>query len=169
MTTTILHATPYNIDAVGFYFNDLTDYETKAAAHFDNWGNLVEEYEIQLIDCDDSQLFMACNINQANLDVWFDHVEFLQDHDKVSLFYLVTNGYDLQSALEKLNEPCIIECNLKDAAAELFDEYYADSIPENLRYYIDYDRFSRDCELGGDMTEFEYNNITYTCTNANCL
>lgn len=33
----------------------------------------------------------------------------------------------------------------------------------------DYDRFARDCDLGGDMSEFEFNGTTYTCTNAACL
>jgi hypothetical protein len=169
MTTTTLHATPYNINAAGFYFHDLEEYEKKSAAHFDSYGNIVEEFEIQLIDSEDAQLFIACDINQSNLNTWFEVLEFLHDHEKISLFYLLTNGYDRNSALEKLDEPCIIECNLKDAASELFDVCYANSIPENLRYYIDYERFARDCDLSGDMNEFEYNGSTYTCTNANCL
>ena len=167
--TTTLHATPYNIDATGFYFEGMADYQDKAVNHLDRYGNIVEEYEIQLIDSDDSDLFMACDINQANLNAWFDQIEFLQDHEKVSLFYLLTNGYDLSSALDKLDEPCITESSLKDAAAELFDECYLHTIPENVRYYIDYASFARDCELGGDLTEFVYNKRTYTCTNANAV
>ena len=41
--------------------------------------------------------------------------------------------------------------------------------PESVRFYVDYDKFARDCELSGDMTEFEYNNKTYTCTNSSAL
>ena len=29
-------------------------------------------------------------------------------------------------------------------AEQLFDECYANDIPENLRYYIDYEKFARD-------------------------
>lgn len=170
MTTTTLHATPYNIDAIGFYFNDLTDYETKATAHFDSWGNLVEEYEIQLIDCDDSQLFMACNINQANLNTWFDDIETLEDHQKISLYYLVgVAGYSLKQSLDKLDDPCIYQGDLKDAAIELFDDCWLSSIHESIQFYIDYDKFARDCSYSGDMAEFEYAGITYTCTNASTI
>lgn len=56
---TTLHATPYNIDALGFYFDNAIDYESKAATHVDRYGNLVEEFEIQFIDGDDAQLFEA--------------------------------------------------------------------------------------------------------------
>lgn len=167
---TILHATPYNIDAIGFYFTDAMDYETKATMHVDRFGNLVEEFEIQFIDGDDAELFAACAINQANLNTWFDEIEFLQDFEKASLFYLVgVAGYNLDQALSKLDEPSIIEANLRDAAEELFDECWLHEVPENIRFYIDYDKFARDCQLGGDMCEFEYANTTYTCTNTNVM
>ena len=84
-----LHATPYNRDATGFYFTDAHDYEVKSTVHVDRYGNLVEEFKIQFIDGDDAQLFEVCGINQANLNIWFDDIEFLQDHEKVNLYYLV--------------------------------------------------------------------------------
>lgn len=46
---TTLHATPYNIDATGFYFTDINEYETKATSLVDCCGNLVEEFEIQFM------------------------------------------------------------------------------------------------------------------------
>lgn len=168
--TSTLHATPYNIDATGFYFTNAHDYEAKATMHVDRYGNLVEEFEIQFIDGDDAQLFEACGINQANLNVWFDEIEFLQDFEKLNLYFLVSVvGYTLAQALNKLDEPSITEGNLHDAAASLFDECWLHTVPESIRFYIDYDKFARDCELGGDLCEFEYQNKTYTCTNANAL
>ena len=59
----------------------------------------------------------------------------------------------------------IAEGNLKEAATELLDERWLHSVPESIRCYVDYDSFARDCELGGDLTEFDVNNRTYTCTN----
>ena len=165
--TTTLHATPYNLDATGFYFEGLTDYQAKAESHLDSYGNLVEEFEIQFIDGDDAALFEACGIDQSNLNVWFDDIDFLQDDEKISLYYLVgCAGYTLSQGLDKLDEPYITESSLKDAAAVLFDDCYLHTIPESVRYYIDYASFARDCELGVDLAEFEYNNRTYTCTNA---
>jgi len=91
----------------------------------------------------------------------------LQDYEKVSLYYLVgVAGYSLEQALEKLDEPSIYQGDLKEAATELFDECYLHAIPENLQFYIDYDKFARDCQYGGDMAEFEYAGVTYTCTNS---
>lgn len=169
MTTTTLHATPYNIDAAGFYFTNEKDYVAKSSTHFDRHGNHVDEYEIQFIDGEYAQLFTACGISQANLSTWFDDIEPLTDHEKVSIFYLLTNGYDLSSALDKLDEPCITEETLKNAASDLFDECYAHEIPDSIKCYIDYDKFAHDCEISGDMCEFKYVGTTYTCTNSNSI
>lgn len=164
---TTLHATPYNRDAAGFYFTDMSDYQAKAKCHLDAYGNLVEEYEIQFIGGDDAELFKACGINQANLDTWFDDIEFLQDYEKVNLYYLVAvAGYNLDQALNKLDEPSIAEANLRDTAEALFDECWLHDVPESIRFYIDYEKFARDCAMGGDLCEFEYAGTTYTCTNA---
>ena len=128
------HATPYNRDATGFYFTDALDYEAKSVMHVDCYGNLVEEFEIQFIDGDDAQLFEACGINQANLNSWFDDIEFLQDHEKVNLYYLVgVAGYTLDQAFDKLDEPSIAEASLRYAAEELFDECWLSSVPENIQ------------------------------------
>ena len=167
---TTLHATPYNIDAIGFYFTDLNEYETKVTSLIDCFGNLVEEFEIQFIDGDDAELFEACGINQVNLNQWFNEIEFLQDNEKVSLYYLVgVAGYSLDQALLKIDEPSLYQGNLLDAATELFDECWLPSVPDNIRFYIDYDKFARDCQYGGDLTEFNYAGATYTCTSANGL
>lgn len=161
------HATPYNLDAAGFYFENIEEYQAKSECHLDRYGNTVEEFEIQYIDGNDAALFAACGINQANLNTWFNEVECLQDYDKINLYFLLgCAGYALSQGLDKLDEPRIAESNLKEAATELFDDCYLHSIPESIRYYINYDSFARDCELGGDLTEFDFNNRTYTCTNA---
>jgi len=163
---TTLHATPYNIDAAGFYFESADEYTNKASNHVDRFGHLVEEYEIQFIDGEDAQLFNACDINQANLQIWFNEIEILDDQEKTSLYFLLSAGNSLERALESLDEPCIAECRLRDAANELFDDCYASSVPANLLAYIDYDAFAHDLEISGDMVEFEYKNKTFTCINA---
>jgi len=33
---------------------------------------------------------------------------------------------------------------------------------DNIKYYIDYEKFARDCQLGGNMCEFKYAGKTYT-------
>lgn len=165
-----LFAQPYSLDAAGFYFDSMEAYATQSQSILDAHDQQVEEFEIQFIDGHDAQLFEACAINQSNLDVWFDEVEALNDHNKVVLYYLCSCiGYQLDSALQMLDDVCLSPCKLKDAADELFDEIYLHEIPEAVRCYIDYESFARDCELNGDMTEFEYNSDTWTCTNAACI
>lgn len=161
--TNTFHAQPYDINKSGFYFSDYETYITGVAA------SGAEEFELQYIDGDDAELFNACSINQANLTQWFDDVETLDDYQKVNLFYLMSNYIckDLTTALDTIDDVSISQCDLLEAATELFDDCYLSGIPENVQAYIDYERFANDCRLGGDMNEFTFQGETYTCTNAN--
>lgn len=164
---TTLYAQPYNMDANGFYFHSYEEYETKSENLRDRFGNVVEEFEIQFIDGDDAELFEACGINQSNLSTWFDEIEDKDEHEKIALYFLTGElGYTLDQAMDKVEDVIIFEGDAKEAAEELFDECYAHTIPENLRFYFDMDKFARDLEIGGDFNEFEFNGTTYTCTNA---
>jgi hypothetical protein len=131
-----LHAQPYNLDAVGFYFESAEEFKTKAEGLTDCHGLPVEEFEIQFIDGDtgDAHLFEACCINQGNLDAWFDDIETLDAREKVALFYLVgCAGYGLEQAQEKIDDVVLYESRLRDAAEEIFDECHLESIPETMR------------------------------------
>lgn len=111
---TTLHATPYNIDAAGFYFESTADYKNKSESHLDRFGNLVEEFEIQFIDGDDAELFNACDITQSNLNTWLDDIECMSESDKLNLHYLIAvTGYTLEQAMDKLDEPSIYDGNLQ--------------------------------------------------------
>jgi hypothetical protein len=165
---TTLHAQPYSVDAVGFYFTSAEEYETKQKALRDSFGAPVEEFEIQYIDGEDGQLFDACKINQTNLGTWFDDIETMDDYRKPALFFLMDDlGYNLGEALSSVDDVCLYECPLLDAATELFDEIYLPEVPEAVQYFIDYDAFAYACRVSGDMIEFAYEGTTYTCTNAN--
>jgi hypothetical protein len=166
-TMSTFFAQTYSLDAVGFYFDTLEAYTGKSESLLDAFGNPVEEFEIQFIDGDDCELFLACRINQGNLAVWFDDVADLSDQEKTALFYLCSIlGYSLENALGKLEEVNLSEGTLKDVAETLFDEFYLNDVPESVRAYIDYEKYARDCEIGGDLYEFDFNGTTWTCTNA---
>ena len=168
---TMLRAQPYDTSAIGFYFQSLEEYTTKSGTLLNAYGHKVEEFEIQFIDGELGELFNACGINQANIDVWFNPLKSLDQHEQIALFYLMSNGIckDLEQAFEKLDDVSFSECCLRDAAEELFDECYLHKAPEIVRNYIDYEAFARDCDLGGDFSEFVYRGTTYTCTNANSI
>ncbi len=166
------YAQPYNPDARGFYFSTQEEFEEKFSQCRDSFGLVVEEFELMFIDgsSEEAQLFKACSVNQASLGQFLAIIEDLPEYQQPALFYLCdVHGLSMEEAMDKLDDVSIYSGELKDAAAELFDECYAHAIPENLRNYIDYDAFARDCELGGDMTEFEFAGDTYTVTNAVCF
>lgn len=168
--STTLYAQPYNIDAHGFYFHSTEEFECKSENLRDRFGNPVEEFEIQFIDGDDSALFDACGIDQCNLPSWFDDIEVLDDHEKISLYFLAgVLGYSLDNAMDKIDNVVIFHGDAQEAAEVLFDDCYAHSIPDNLRFYFDMEKFARDLEIGGDFNEFEYDSKTYTCTNASWI
>jgi hypothetical protein len=163
---TILYAQPYNIDACGFNFASVHIFNAKVAKCFDAYGSAVEEFELQYLDGEDSQLFEACRIHQANLSTWFDDIESLDRQEKAQLFYLVDQGgYDLSDALERYDDVALFDGRLIDAATQLFDDCYLSEVPEAVRNYIDYDAFANDCRLGGDMCEFRFDGDTFTVTN----
>lgn len=165
--STTLFAQPYNLDAQGFYFHSTEEFESKSENLRDRFGCPVEEFEIQFIEGEDSDLFEACGINQSNLFVWFDEIEALDDHEKTSLYFLAgILGYSLDNAMNKIDEVCIFHGDAQEAAEQFFDDCYAHAIPENLRFYFDMERFARDLEIDGGFNEFEYEGTTYTCTNA---
>lgn len=166
--TTILFAHPYSLDAKGFYLDSYEDYTRQAARCRDRLGHHVEEFEIQFIDGDDGELFRALEVGQSQLEAWFDDVEPLTQDQKAALFYVAEfSGYPLADALNNLNDICLYQGTLLEAATDLFEECYANDIPENVRSYIDYDAFARDLRLGGDMTEFSFKGEVWTCTNSN--
>ncbi|GAC1461321.1 MAG: hypothetical protein NVSMB70_07450 [Chamaesiphon sp.] len=69
----------------------------------------------------------------------------------------------------KLEDVNLSEGNLKDVAETLFDEFYLNDVPESVRAYIDYEKYARDCEMGGDLYEFDFEGTTWTCTNASSI
>lgn len=162
------HAQPYNTAATGFYFEDLDDYQTKVEA-CRSLGRAVEEFSVQFIDGDDGEavLFSALGIDQSNLDTWFEVLDEVTDgRDRIALFWLVNEaGYSLDDARGKIDDVSMIEGTLIQAATEQFDQCY--DVPAAVQPYIDYEAYSRDCEMGGEMTEVEFCGKTWTVTNAN--
>ena len=39
--TNTFHATPYNLDAAGLYFESIDEYQTKSECNLDRYGNAV--------------------------------------------------------------------------------------------------------------------------------
>tara|TARA_R110001606_G_scaffold363430_2_gene517533 strand:- start:2737 stop:3246 length:510 start_codon:yes stop_codon:yes gene_type:complete len=149
--TTMLYATPYDIDFDGFYFSDMDEFNTLYQQH------PCEEFEIQFIDGDNPQLFSSALIGQANLEQWFDElVNIADDEDKaIQVIYLLNLGYTLDDALNKSDDVCLFHGLAEDYAYELFNECY--DIPESLVHYIDYEKFANDMLISSEITEYSRN------------
>ncbi|MEM9211537.1 MAG: hypothetical protein AAGA63_08615 [Pseudomonadota bacterium] len=63
-----LHAQPYDLAAKGFYFESAEEFDTKSKSNRNEYGQPVEEYEIQFIDGEDidCDLAKAIGIHQGN-------------------------------------------------------------------------------------------------------
>ena len=160
---TIYHATPYDLHAIGFYFSTYAEYAEKAAAHTNEFGRKVDEFEIQFIDGDNCALFNSIGVNQANLSQWFDDFEDLDIEDVVKAIYLSDyNGWDIDEILDQIDDVMLFEGTPLEYAEEYInDTGMLDEIPENLRYYFDTEAFARDMVLGGDVTEVEIDGTHY--------
>lgn len=161
--TNTYHATPYDISAMGFYFNTHEEYAGKSAAHRNAYGDPVEEFEIQFIDGDNYGLFEALGINQANLSLWFDRFENLDGHDEIKVIYLADNLHcAAEDILDKLDDVDLFEGSAEDYAENYIEECgLLDQMPEALRCYFNTEAFARDMILSGDITEVNINNATY--------
>ena len=75
--TTTLFAQPYDISATGFYFESAEEYEGKAVKAVNDYGQKVEEFEIQFIDGEDidTALAKAWSLSQCNFAAYLDAVD----------------------------------------------------------------------------------------------
>lgn len=153
---TTFHAQPYALDHTGFYFEDITEFEA-GMEKLNNRG--CEEVEIQFIDGDahQSRLAQSVGIDQATIDTWFEELDDLDAIETDQLCFLLDRGFSLDEALTRYDYVSIFHGAAEDYARELIEE--TTDIPENLRYYIDYEAIARDMGYNGEIEEIEHDII----------
>ncbi|MCI5076434.1 antirestriction protein ArdA [Oricola sp.] len=151
----VYFAQPYSLDATGFYFETLEQYQAKAATNRDRYGNPVEEYELQHIDGEQHRLFNAVGVNQANLGEWFELLDELDDDEDRYLIAcsLAEDGYAMAELAPKWDDYSIFRGNVAEYAEQIIEECY--ELPDRLACYLDYERLGRDMVLEGSVTELE--------------
>lgn len=162
-----LYANPYDISATGFYFDSLEEFEEKTKNLRNECGQPVEEFSIEYIEGDNPKLFDAAKINQANLAIWFDELDHIEDDsdDGLAIRYLLENvGLSLDDALNQYQEVQIYQGRIEDYAADLIEDCY--ELPEIALRYFDYEAFARDLVMGGDVAEIQPG---VWCVNAACF
>jgi hypothetical protein len=157
--TTILYANPYDTSYPGFYFDNTDQYNQKLSlAKF-------EEVEIDYIDGDNPKLFQAADINQCDIDTWFDELDQYSDdgHEASAIGYLLDIMH-LDEAIKRRDEVILHRGSLADYAFELVEDICSlDQLSDLIRNHIDYESIASDLELNSEVTEIHHNLWMVNC------
>jgi len=166
---TTLYAQPYDISAVGFYFDDADSYIRQSQALRNDYGQPVEEFEIQFIDGEsiDAALADAWRLNQANLARFFEIVDDWSDDQKQRFIVAVGEcGYSFDPATvdpDDFDVDLYETESLRDLAEQFVDEGLFGDIPKHLAPYIDYEAIARDLAVDYSQTEIAGQRLIYAC------
>lgn len=151
--TVTLHAQPYDITACGFYFESYEDYAEKSAKLRNDYGERVEEFDIEFIDGEaiDCEFAKAIGINQVNLADYLTCVEDWEDWEKTLVIIAVGEcgySFDAQECPDSHGIDIYHVDSLRELAEQFVEEGLFGDIPERLQFYIDYEAIARDlaCE-----------------------
>lgn len=166
--TITLYAQPYDISAVGFYFTDADEYAAKAEKLRNDYGDPVEEFEIQFIDGDaiDSALARAIGLNQANFAQFLGYAEGWMECEKLVVIIAVgVCGFDFNDgdSPDDLEVDIYHVGSMRELAEQFVDEGLFGDIPAHLTNYIDYDAIARDLSVDYNETEIAGQRLIYRC------
>lgn len=147
-----LHAQPYDITATGFYFSTAEEFDEKVSKLTNDFGDPVEEFEIQFIDGEqiDCELAKAIDINQGNFRSYLDCIEAWEDWQKILVIIAVGEcGYNFDADVDPDHYGIDIyhTTNMRELAEQFVEEGLYGDIPDSLQYYIDYDAIARDLSM----------------------
>ncbi len=106
-----------------------------------------QETYAEEVDIADYEGFYGLNPSLYNI---IEVAERIQEHGEAYAKFAQDRGENLVDLDEFEEAYCGKHDSFLDYATELFDDCYAFEIPENLRYYIDYEKFARDLLYGGE-------------------
>ena len=166
---TTFHAHAYDISATGFYFEDAETYKAKIDSIVNDYGDEVEEFEIQFIDGSslDCALVEALGIHQGNA---LNIIEVLDDWDDAQkLNVIIAVGECGYSFDFKTNNPDDFEVDIyhdmdmKDLAQSFVDDGLFGDIPANTINYLDMDAIARDLSCDYSETTIAGERYVYRC------
>lgn len=166
---TKLYAQPYDISAVGFYFDDIKTYEQKAKACRNDYDQPVEEFEIQFIDGEqiDCAFANVFELNQCNFSKFFELVDEWDDQQKTRFIIAKAEcGYNLNPEKDNIDDLDIDIYDvqsLKELAEQFVDEGLFGEIPKSFEFYIDHEAIARDLAADYSMTEVIGERFVYRC------
>jgi hypothetical protein len=165
---TKLYAQPYDLSAHGFYFEAAEEYTSKAKALRNDYGDPVEEFEIQFIDGDDidCDLAKAIDLNQGNFARFFDIIDEWEEWEKLLVVLAVGEcgyNFDDNTSPADFNIDIYEVSNMRELAEQFVDDGLFGEVPEAFQYYIDYDKIARDLECDYSQTMINGSSFIYRC------
>lgn len=165
---TTLYAQPYDITATGFYFETPEQYAALAAKAVNDYGQPVEEFEIQFIDGErlDAALAEAWELNQCSFAAFLEAVDDWEDHSKIRLIIAVQEGIGFDTETDDIDglEVDIYGVEtMRELAEQFVDDGLFGDIPEGLRGYIDYDAIARDLAMDYAEITIAGDRLIYRC------
>jgi len=163
---TVLFAQPYDLSASGFYFHDVEEYAQKVSEAHNDYGQPVEEFEIQFIEGEDNDcsLAAAVGLNQCNFPQYLELIEELDEYEKIELVIAVGEcGYRLEEAQSDLDIELYEMNTVRELAEQFVDAGLLGEIPENLQMYFDYDALARDLEIDYSSVDIAGRTFIYRC------
>lgn len=167
--TITLFAQPYDISAIGFYFETAEDYDLNAAKAVNNYGQRAEEFEIQFIDgaALDCALAGAWGLHQGNFAAYLDTAADW-DEDRKRRYIIAVGEYGFSHddvADDPDNEG--VDIYYLDSLRELAESFVSEGlygpIPEALQFYIDYDAIARDLAVDFSESEIAGERFIHAC------
>ena len=147
-TDLVLCATPYDPDAPFFYFSTLEEYESKAAALTNCYGQPVEEFMVDLIDGDrlDCELAKAVKLDQCNFASFLEAAEEWNEHEKTVALIALNHigGLTLDDDPHRREVAIFRVESLSELAEQFVGEGLYGEIPDRLSGYINYEAIGRD-------------------------
>lgn len=160
---TILYAQPYDISANGFFFESVEEYGSKRKKCLNSFGGEVEEFEIQFIDGEDLDyvLFKALSVHQGDIETFFNACSEWHEYQKINVIIAVGEcGYNFDNSDPDDFEVDLYDvATLKELAEQFVEEGLFGEIPENIRFYLDYEAIARDLSM--DYTKIHLNGTNY--------
>lgn len=166
--TTTLFAQPYDVSACGFYFETVEQYEERASKALNDFGQPVEEFEIQFIDGAqiDCELAEAIGLNQGSFPQFLDCVDGWEEWEKTLVIIAVGEcGYIFDSDIspDHLGVEVYPVDTLRELAVQFVEDGLYGEIPETLEFYIDYDAIARDLSVEYAETVIDGGRLVYAC------
>ncbi|SDU42566.1 antirestriction protein ArdA [Stappia sp. ES.058] len=167
--TLLFYAQPYDISAVGFYFETIEEYDKKASGLKNRSGDKVEEFEIQFIDGEDIDTAFAAawGLSQCNIAAFIEAaLEWEDDHKTRYVLAVGECGYDHEQVAidpDRVDIDIYHLDSMKELAEQFVDEGLFGDIPERLQFYLDYDAIARDLAVDYSETEIAGQRLIYRC------